>query len=267
LGGSTVFSQEVPDDWTIASCLQRRLGSRWRVENHGVCSMIARQQADRLAHTPIQPGDVVVFYDGVNEVVYPVYNGNARGWMPGEAHGGGPRQLSRIQRRLYPLCFRFHRHSATARLFLARLDGRAPDHVRDESAFDRNLAAAEEGLTEALVQAEAHVRSHGGRFVHFLQPNLFTLAKHSSYEGRILKNELKELPGLDRAFAAAYPRLRRALAHLCEQGVQSHDLSTGLDAREVRQEFYLDFCHVNHAANERIARHIHEHLFASRGDP
>src|SRR5262245_34483482 len=33
-GGSTVFGQEVPDRWTLASCLQRllnsRLGPRWR---------------------------------------------------------------------------------------------------------------------------------------------------------------------------------------------------------------------------------------------
>ena len=45
-GGSTVFGAEVPDRWTIASCLQRLLneqvGERWQVENYGVCAMIAR---------------------------------------------------------------------------------------------------------------------------------------------------------------------------------------------------------------------------------
>src|SRR5205823_4220439 len=70
-GGSTVFCGEVPDRWTIASCLQRLLvdrpGPRLVVENHGASSMIARQQTKRLVATPIRPGDVVIFYDGVND--------------------------------------------------------------------------------------------------------------------------------------------------------------------------------------------------------
>jgi hypothetical protein len=51
---------------------------------------------------------VVIFYDGVNDVYYPVYNGNPEGWMPGQGHDGGVRRLSRLQRLLYPICFRYH---------------------------------------------------------------------------------------------------------------------------------------------------------------
>jgi hypothetical protein len=261
-GGSTIFNQEVPNEQTIASCLQRLLnarpGPRWRVENHGCPSMIARQQTERLLRTPLAPGDVVVFYDGVNDVYYPVYNGNARGWLPGDGHDGGARRLSPLQRRLYPLCVRFHGHSAVARRLLERMDGRPPDNVRGDAALARNLDAAEEGYRAALVRAQQYARDRQGRFVHFLQPNLFTVARRSPYEERLRRNELKQLPGLDRAYAAGYPRLRRAVE---KAGVESFDLTGTLDERAAGEEFFLDFCHANHAASERIAREVLDRLF------
>ena len=92
-GGSTLFCAEVPDQWTVASCLQRLLneqpGPRLRVENYGACSMIARQQTEQLQARPIRPGDVVIFYDGFNDVYYPIYNGNPDGWRPGDDQLGG----------------------------------------------------------------------------------------------------------------------------------------------------------------------------------
>src|SRR5262245_57834639 len=132
-GGSAVFGQEVPDRWTLASCLQRLLnqhpGPRRRVENHDACSAIAAQQLERLRQTDVRPGDVVTFYDGVNDVLYPVYNGNPRGWHPGDDHDGGVRRLSAIQRRLYPVCLAHRKWSATARLLLRWLERQPPGNL------------------------------------------------------------------------------------------------------------------------------------------
>jgi hypothetical protein len=266
-GGSTLFCAEVPDQWTIASCLQRLLnarpGPRLAVENHGVCSMIARQQTACLLATPIQPGDVVIFYDGVNEVFYPVYNGNLRGWQPGDSTDGGVRQLGRVQRTLYPLCFRYKDASAIARLFFTRLEVCPPRTVANHQTLAQNLDGAEAGYRQALIGAQKAVARQGGRFVHFLQPNIFTLPHHSHDERRVIQNELKALPGLDTAFELGYPRLRNALGDAAREGIVSVDLSDALTQRRLKQQFYLDFCHVNHEANERIAQLIFEHAFGS----
>ena len=64
-------------------------------------------------------------------------------------------------------------------------------------------------------------------------------------------------------FLAGYPLLREAMSSLPD--TSSVDLSGILDERTPEEEFYLDFCHVNHAANRRIAAAIGERLRALPG--
>jgi hypothetical protein len=260
-GGSTVFCHQVPDSWTVASCLQRLLnrqaGPRFRVENYGTSAMIAAQQTERLRLCDIRPGDVVVFYDGVNDVYYPIYNGNPDGWRPGDGHDGGPRRLSAVQRRLYPWCLRYRDHSATARFLFHAQDNPPPRSVSGARSLDRHLGQAETGYRNALIEAKRLAARHGARFYHFLQPSIFSLRQPTAFEAQVKANDLLALPGLDRAFGLGYPRLRAATT-----GVVSFDLSAILDQRDADEEFYLDFCHVNHTANQRIALAIFQHIFA-----
>ncbi len=266
-GGSTVYCAEVPDEWTLASCLQRLLnqrpGPRLLVENYGTCIMLARQQTERLLSTPVRPGDTVLFYDGANDVYYPIYNGNVRGWHPGDAHDGGLRRLTRLQRHLYPLCFQYQDASATARLLLQRMDARPPANVTNRKTEAAHLDAAESAYHTTLLEARRAVTNNQGHFVHFLQPTIFSLSHKTNYEKQVIQNELKGMPGLDEAFDLGYPRLRAALDAAGQEGLVSFDISDVLGEREAGQEFYLDFCHVNHLANERIARAIFEHAFAA----
>jgi hypothetical protein len=265
-GGSTVFCAEVPDEWTIASCLQRLLnqrpGPRLLVENYGTCTMLARQQTERLQTTPIQAGDTVIFYDGVNDVYYPIYNGNVRGWHPGDGHDGGIRRLSRLQRHLYPLCFRTRDVSATSRVLLERMDARPPNNVANPKTEAANLDAAGLAYHKTLLEAHHLVTNEQAHFVHFLQPTIFSLTHKTTYERQVIQNELKALPGIDEAFDIGYPRLRAVLDAAGQEGLVSFDLSEVLRDRPAGQEFYLDFCHVNHLANERIAQEIFDHAFA-----
>jgi hypothetical protein len=259
-GGSTVFNQEVPDEHTLASCLQRVLhrqaSARYRVENHGAPAMIARQQTERLAHTPLRPGDVVVFYDGVNDVYYPVYNGNPAGYRLGDDSDGGVRKLSGGQALLYPLCFRLKEHSAVAALLFHRIDGPRPANLVDADTLSGHLDAAEAGYLKALTDARSMAEERGARFVHLLQPHLFSLGRPTRYERAVIRNELQALPGLDEAYRLGYPRLRQATATAAGAGVVTLDMSGILDVRENDEEYYFDFCHVNHTANDRLARAI-----------
>lgn len=89
-GGSTMFSQEVPDELTIASYLQRMLvrqdpKNSPTVINYGIPSMTAWQQLLILKKVPIDKNDVVIFFDGVNEVVQTIFNG-----VGSRSRGGAP---------------------------------------------------------------------------------------------------------------------------------------------------------------------------------
>lgn len=66
-GASTLYGSEVPDEYTIASYLQRLMPSV-RVVNMGNIGGSTGWQAERLTQTAIQAGDVVVLYGGANEV-------------------------------------------------------------------------------------------------------------------------------------------------------------------------------------------------------
>jgi hypothetical protein len=70
------------------------------------------------------------------------------------------------------------------------------------------------------------------------------------------------MPGLDRAFELGYPRLRAAASQAASAGCASFDLSGLFDRDREGQEYFLDFCHVNHVANEQIASAIFERAFA-----
>src|SRR5262249_6608553 len=148
------------------------------------------------AHTDVKSGDVVVFYDGVNDVFYPVYNGNVAGYRIGDDSDGGVRKLNGAQALLYPLCFRMQDYSCVASLLFHRMDGPQPANLVDADALKRHLDAAETGYAEALTQARALAESRGAHFIHVLQPHLFSVARPTAYEREVTRNELKSLPGL-----------------------------------------------------------------------
>src|SRR5262245_974927 len=177
-GGSTVFCQEVPDDETIASHLQRLLNARGgapvAVWNFGIPSMNAVQQLDLLRHTELSPGDTVVFYDGFNDVYYPIYNGNSRGWLPQDTHDGGVRRPTWLQRRMHGAFVRYGDHCALIRLLFRAQERYAPANVADEETFARNVKQAEAGYRRALAEAQAHTTCAGAKYYHFVQPHLFT---------------------------------------------------------------------------------------------
>ena len=84
-GGSTMVGGEVPDEFTIASQLQIQLNAsfpgRFRVENLGASSVVIRQELDRLKYSTVEPEDVVVFYDGANDIIQSIYRADAPGTM------------------------------------------------------------------------------------------------------------------------------------------------------------------------------------------
>lgn len=263
-GGSTLFGQEVPDRYTIASHLQRMLnkqGVRWRVRNFGMPGMNAAQQTLILKRVPLRSGDIVVYYDGVNDIYYLVFGGHRDGWVGGTPAFRPVQKLTALHKWLHAWHERLKDYSYTAQVALDIYQRGRPNTVTDAQVLRRALTHTESSFRFALVEAERLSKAAGATFVHFLQPTAFANAVLTPYEQVILKNPLQTPPGLEHAFREGYPRLQRVATELAGKGIEYHDISDALDGRPADSEVFLDFCHVNHEGNRLIAQRMMDIYF------
>jgi hypothetical protein len=242
-GGSTVYNSEVPDDYTIASYLQRRLvrngfGS-YRVTNLGVTSVSTNQQFERLKNTNISKDDIVVFYDGVNDVVQGVLYGNA-----GNTIYGNDKSRPSWQKTLSKIAD----HSVAVRQLLSRMN--ANYKITNLGSRVRQTVSRYRAHTEG---AQEVANAHGAQFIHFLQPSLYSLSHRGDYENKLLSLGIIPMQA-EEAFLATYPHLVRYVRERSKLGFADFDLTSIFD--NVAQPVYLDFCHVNHNGNEIIADSI-----------
>jgi hypothetical protein len=116
---------------------------------------------------------------------------------------------------------------------------------------------------EIVLAAARHTREAGGRFAHFVQPTLFALSHRSPYESQLLKNPYIVPAGMETAFAAGLPALREVQRESSRQ-IESYDSMALLQTRPPGEEFFVDYCHVNHEANRIVVQFILEKVFADR---
>lgn len=266
-GGSTLFSQEVPDDYTIASYLQRLLnaqGARWEVRNYGLPGMNSRQQTLIMYRAQLRPGDIVVYYHGVNDIYYTMFGGSREGWVQGVPAVRPVQKLSPLHRHLYALHQRFSDYSYAAEVALDVFNRAKPSTVTDAQTLARNAKNAVEVFRESVAAAAAHASQAGAEFVHFLQPQVFANNQLTPYESELVANPLGTAPGVEKTFRHGYPLLQKAGEELARQGIAYLDIADTLDRRPEGEEVFLDFCHVNHRGNELIAERMMDDYFRWR---
>lgn len=256
-GGSTVYCSEVPDSLTLCSCLQRVLnehGQRnYKVENLGATTITIKQQLARLKLETIGPSDLVVFYDGVNDVIQSIFYNNPDGTIIDESR----KQLDGLSA-VNRFFFKVHRRLAPYSAFVAVFLNPVKPAANAKEIDSAIVGVAARQYQQSLSQAAEYCQAKGARFAHFLQPCLLSATAKSPYEKRLLENGWLTAPGLALAFQTGYAALRRSCAEAGEAGVPNFDLSSCLDSRS--EEVYLDYAHVNHVANQMIARAIYGHL-------
>ncbi|MCI0540230.1 MAG: SGNH/GDSL hydrolase family protein [Verrucomicrobiales bacterium] len=257
-GGSTIYCSEVPDAMTVCSYLQRILNQsgqgHFKVENFGATTVTLKQQLARLKLEPIGKGDVVVFYDGDNDVILSIFYNQPDGTIVDESRKQ-LEGLGSLQRTL----FKIHRRLAPYSSFIAVLLNPIKPAQLSKQIEPSVLEAAARQYRESMLEAADYCRLKGAKFVHFLQPCLLISGRKSAYETNLVENGWITPPGVARAFELGYPVLRRAGQEAAEQGVANFDLSNCLDSRT--EEVYLDSYHVNHVGNQMIAHAISERLF------
>jgi hypothetical protein len=247
-GGSTIYNSEVPDNFTVSSLLQKKLAangfSRILVENYGVTSVHAAQQLERLQRdVQLSENDIVIFYDGVNDVIFRVYYDNPEGWVSQQEQVKHAPFVARLVRKL-------KKYSA----FMRWVDDNIL--VKSFSNSDKMQEAAIKYAT-TISKANSHVLASQAKFIHFFQPTLFTKKNLNGYEVNLLTNLVGTdmVPvGLREAFEGTYPLMKNRLA-LFKFSFDLTNLYDNLDSSP-----YLDFCHVTENANEILANEIFEKM-------
>jgi len=268
-GGSTVYSAEVPDPFTIPSYLQRLLNEaapgQFQVVNAGVSSVNVAQQLSRLRTIPLGADDTVVFYDGINDLIEGVYFQAARATLAGTErdHYG---RLTLLQRGVFTLArLPLVRHSYLLDYVLVPSTYReVPAHVQEAGTRGRLCAQVAEVYAEGLREAHALARAHGARFLHFLQPSLFSAPLRTPYEEQLAANPRVVYGGFREVFTFGQEPLRRAGEALAAQGIPSTDLSGAFRVLPASEDVFLDAMHVTEVANRLVARALLRELFPGR---
>ena len=242
-GGSTVYNGEVPDTLTIASQLAS-LGANdflYEVVNMGATSIHSAQQFGRLkSEIKLKEGDVVIFYDGVNDVYQRIVNENREGFMVGQ-----PKQESFWIKKL--------RSKSKYSSILHILYSEMIDNTKKVSPA--LIKKSIEDYIKILVAVNKYVEDRGAYFYHFLQPTLFTKKNLNEYENMLLaKGSPFVTPQSTQVFASAYPIIKNKL----DSTEFSYSLTEAFNG--LTDSPYLDFCHVTHIGNKIIAENIWKNI-------
>lgn len=239
-GGSTMWGDGANDAGTIPSQFSALTGMH--AENFAERGYTAHQNLILLMQL-LQQGhrpDLVVFYDGVNEVLH-----KCRVELNPDSHERERQFETVLQNSLVADSFS---HYFAPLLTFARNIQR--EHRRafktDEYDCHSNPPKAE-AIAENLMRdwqfARQLVEWHGGKFVAVLQP----VAPMS----RTRREHFSIFPLLEQGYKTVYPMVRGKIARSGE----FHDLVSVLDRDEY---IYIDFCHLSPNGNRYVAERIAE---------
>jgi len=253
-GGSTMWGTGVADDQTIPAIFNA-LNPSWHVHNHGQSSYVSRQELAALANLVSrgEPMDLVVFYDGYNDV---------RNLCRSDVTIPGHARQRKLARLVSPRSFALDDVTAS----LVEVVRFAVESL-NQTEYEPSRCLEDEGygdqITDQLVanwrmaRAVAHVA--GASFVGVLQPvaaigspnlshladDAFSLDDYSTAK----KSELAR--GIDHA--RVYPGIQRRIRDEREHRGWMVDFSDAFDSDEI---FYIGPAHVSSNGNRRIAERL-----------
>lgn len=247
-GGSTMWGTGANDANTIPS-LVTQLGG-YRSANYGESAYTAHQSLVLLVQL-LQEGhrpNVVVFYDGVNDVAH-----KCRSELTPTSHAREGQIRSALaatkSENVYGLKYMVEPLIALAGVVSSRLSlltrGR---HGQGHFACHSDAARAQR-IADNLIQdwdvARRLVESYGGKFIGILQPVAYYSVTKLDH---IRLNDIQR-----KQFQSVYPLIRQKI-----RGQRNlYDFTGALDHQ---QYLYIDFCHLSPNANRLIASKLVELL-------
>jgi lysophospholipase L1-like esterase len=262
-GGSTMWGTGSPDWGTIPSFLARRFKEAGRpvcVRNYGESAYVSTQELIQLLlelKRAERPPDLVLFYDGSNDVHAAWQSG------PRDVHQNFDRIKGQFETR------REGREGSFGYLFMtntfqylqqaagrqgARGDERRRGSWADASTDDLARAVVAGYLKNAEL-VEALARQHGFAYAFFWQPALYAGEKPLTPEEEKIKNR-EGSANLRELYAKTYA--------LARQVDRPGFYYVGDAFREHRGNLYVDFIHVQPEGNRLVAERMYERLARQR---
>jgi hypothetical protein len=235
-GGSTMWGTGADDASTIPSIFARETG--FRARNFGESGYTAHQDLEmmlRLLQDGHQP-DVVVFYDGVNDVAMKCRS---------ELGPHSTSQEAQFRRQLDAGIGTLSFYLLPIRDLLQRSSWKVNREQAQAYDCDSNGQKAA-GVRHALLHdwqlARTVAESRGIRFVGVLQP--------VSYFSRTNKTYLPKDVALEKQYVSVYPQLQ-------DMAIKAGFASL-VGVLDVEEPVYIDFCHLSPNGNVIVARRLAE---------
>ena len=250
VGSSTVYGAEVPDEYTIASYLQKRIndqgGVKYAVQNIGAEGVNVTQQLERLKTLEFGERDVVIFYDGGADAVQGVFYANIDGWIVEENRKHVNDYVVKHQAQLQRLA----RYCRFCDWLFVQTTDYLPEHMKHPEKIKALAVETRDKMFSRLLQSDEYVRSRGARFIHVLQPDLFSRPLRD-FERPLVDNHFLTMKGMGTALLEAHREFAPLTQMLVERKVSAWDASTLFD--QVNDPIFLDFGHTNELGNRIIA--------------
>ena len=257
-GGSTVYSGEVPDYYTIPSLLSRFMSdnglSSHEVINKGVTSVNVTQQVEYLKTVQIKSGDLVIFYSGVNDILQGLYFGNPEGTIISQqSHNKSVALNNKVDKVL----LRVNTYRLLKRLANSFYQ---PKHLKSKVELTSLANNVEAVYKSNILRAKEITEKSGGIFLNVVQPNLYSKSYKSKNEKWIDENVA--FRGLQAAFEIGNEALKRASIDLSRKGVNSTNFETIFN--DLEEECFLDGYHVTEICNGIAASQLYELIFKKK---
>lgn len=262
-GGSTVYCQNSPDEYTIASYLQRlfneQYGHTYRVLNMGIPSIKVQHQNDRLAMTDFGPGDIIIYYDGKNDIA------SLSSFSFFQNRLLNP-NIPRVDEK-NDLYFKIYQHFTQTLLRLGEYSTFI-HYIRtynwtlhqkpyqDTEWLNEQISKYTQEYQKQIQIGYQMATNREASFFHYIQPTIFSQSTFTAHEQKILDSFGTEF---------LFPYIEDAFVNqnhvLTDMGIHSVDL-THILSPENRPgiDIFFDHCHVNYYGNKMIAQAIFNDL-------
>jgi hypothetical protein len=252
-GGSTMWGEGAPDDFTIPSCLSKDLakaGIKAEVVNYGENGYVQTQELITFIRV-LQSGkrpDVVIYYDGVNDAFSSFQNleaGSIQNSLRFKTHKYFNADTVKPKDALVMTIKRFSRISR----YMKRRKENELFVAQNWLPENKMPALAEDTMRVCLTNMQilkALSIQYKFKLLCFLQPTLYTKENLRDYEQKIFdmySNE-RDFTRLVYAKIAGDKRFKAIPYFYNLQRVFDH----------ADKAIYIDFCHVNKYGNEMVAQ-------------
>lgn len=265
LGGSSVYGAEVPDNLTIASILAKKLKTdraqeRYFILSAGVTSANSAQELERLKYElerGLRP-DIVIIYDGVNDVTEGIYFGDPDGVM---FSYNKRNKIKELIKKIFPLnVYRYFQKKSEA-----ATKRKVPDYMENMKLLESLAYRTKDNYKNNILRINEMAAIYNFKLIVILQPNIYSLDKlnNREYISEIEKIVDHKTPKIREAFLIGYPLLKKVISEIKANGIAAYDISQIFNS--VNADIYLDYCHVNSVGNRIIAEFMEKIILGSGG--